>query len=163
MTSPKNELGRLVGLAAVVTGADQLTKFLITGWLATGEVYPVIPGFFHLVNWYNTGAAWGMFQNSNLVLAIISALALMAIVVFRRSLQLERPGHAPTVGLIAGGILGNLLDRLRVGHVIDFLDFQIAGHHWPAFNVADSAICVGVGLYVVLSWRADSAAPTARK
>lgn len=146
---------RVALIAALVAVADQVTKILLTGWLLPGDQYWVIAGYFQLVNWRNTGAAWGMFQDSNRVLAIISAATLVALCVFRRSLQLDRPSHGITVGLIAGGIVGNLVDRLRVGHVIDFLDFQVAGYHWPAFNIADSAICVGVGLYILISWRSD--------
>jgi len=149
-------VNRVALMAALVAVADQVTKLLLTGWLALGESYRVIPGFFHLVNWRNTGAAWGMFQDSNWILAGVSVLTLVALVVFRRSLQLEQSGHAIAVGLIAGGIVGNLVDRVRVGHVIDFLDFQIAGRHWPAFNIADSAICLGVALYILLGWRSES-------
>lgn len=149
---------RVALIGGLIAVADQLTKLLIFGWLEAGESYPVLPGFFHLVHWHNTGAAWGLFQGGNFILAVISLLTLVALVVFRRSLALDQPGHAVLVGLIAGGIVGNLIDRLRVGHVIDFLDFQIAGYHWPAFNVADSAICIGVALYVFVSWRAEAKA-----
>jgi signal peptidase II len=65
------------------------------------------------------------------------------------------------LGLISGGIIGNLIDRLRVGYVIDFLDFHIGRNHWPAFNVADSAICVGVVLYIIVSWQSDGEAQKA--
>jgi signal peptidase II len=160
--SPRNDVRRVGLIAAGIGVADQLTKILIVRWLGLGESWPVIPGFFHLVNWRNTGAAWGMFQDSNLVLAIISVITLLVLWFFRRSLQLDHAGNAIATGLIAGGIVGNLADRLRVGHVIDFLDFQMAGYHWPAFNVADSAICIGVSLYVLVSWRAEHGTATTR-
>jgi signal peptidase II len=99
-----------------------------------------------------------MFQNYNLVLAVISLVTVLALYLFRRSFSLMHWGSRIALGLIVGGIIGNLIDRIRVGYVIDFLFFYIGAYHWPAFNVADSAICVGVGLYIILSWRNDVAA-----
>jgi signal peptidase II len=77
---------------------------------------------------------------------------------FRHNFQLRRRGWRIALGLITGGIIGNLIDRVRVHHVTDFLFFYVGQYHWPAFNVADSAICVGVGFYIILSWRNDVAA-----
>ena len=86
---------------------------------------------------------------------MVSVLAILALFLFRHTFQLQRPSSRLMLGLITGGIVGNLIDRLRVGHVIDFLFFHVGRYHWPAFNVADSAICIGVGLYIILSWRRD--------
>ena len=91
------------------------------------------------------------------MLTAISLLTVLTLYLFRHSFQLSRPGPRLALGLIAGGIIGNLIDRIRIGSVIDFLSFYMGEHHWPAFNVADSAICVGVGLYILLSWRNTSA------
>jgi signal peptidase II len=145
-------------IAVSVAVLDQLTKWLVVRFIGSEESRVVISGFFSLVNWSNTGAAWGMFQNYNLVLAVISLLTVLALYLFRRSFPLSRWGSRIAFGLIVGGIIGNLIDRIRVGYVIDFLFFYIGQYHWPAFNVADSAICVGVGLYIILSWRNDAAA-----
>ena len=145
-------------IAVTVAVLDQLTKWLVVRFVSPEESRLVISGFFNLVNWTNTGAAWGIFQNNNLVLATISLLTILALYLFRRSFQLSRWGSCIALGLIAGGIIGNLIDRVRVGYVIDFLFFYVGQYHWPAFNVADSAICVGVGLYIILSWRNDAAA-----
>ena len=145
-------------IAVTVAVLDQLTKWLVVRFVSPEESRVVIGGFFSLVNWTNTGAAWGIFQNNNLVLATISLLTILALYLFRRSFQLSRWGSRIALGLITGGIIGNLIDRVRVGYVIDFLFFYVGQYHWPAFNVADSAICIGVGLYIILSWRNDAAA-----
>jgi len=145
-------------IAVTVAALDQLTKWVVVRFIGSEESQVVINGFFNLVNWSNTGAAWGMFQNYNLVLAVISLVTVLALYLFRRSFQLTHWGSRIALGLIVGGIIGNLIDRIRVGYVIDFLFFYIGPYHWPAFNVADSAICVGVGLYIILSWRRDAAA-----
>ncbi len=147
-------------IAVIVAAADQLTKWLVVRSLGEEESRVVISGYFSLVNWGNTGSAWSLLKNCNLVLVVISLLALLAMYLFRHSFQLQRPGSRISLGLITGGIIGNLIDRVRVHHVTDFLDFYVGRYHWPAFNVADSAICVGVGLYIIFSWRNDI---TARK
>jgi signal peptidase II len=148
-------LRRLVLIAVVIAIADQLTKVLVLRWVHPDYPVAVVDGFFRLVNWTNTGAAWGMFQNSNILLAVISVLTVIALYLFRHSFQIHLPGSQIALGLIAGGITGNVVDRFWHGHVIDFLDFSIGARHWPAFNVADSAICCGVVLYVIVSFCAE--------
>ena len=152
---------RLVPIAILIALLDQLTKLLVMRWLDPDGPVTVIDGFFWLVNWGNTGAAWGLFQNSNLILAGISVVTLVAICLFHRSFQFHLRGSQVALGLISGGIVGNVVDRIRYGHVVDFLDFAIRGHHWPAFNVADSAICVGVGIYLLVTWRDEHRPPQA--
>ena len=145
-------------IAVAIVALDQLTKWLVVHAISPEETRVVIGGFFSLVQVHNTGAAWGIFKDYNLVLTVISVLAVLGIFLFRRAFQLHRPGLRVAFGLVCGGIVGNLVDRVRVHHVIDFLSFSIGPYRWPAFNVADSAICVGVALYVMLSWRSDGAA-----
>jgi signal peptidase II len=145
-------------IAVTVAALDQFSKWLVVRSISPVETRVVISGFFSLVNWQNTGAAWGILKDYNLVLTVISVLTVAALCLFRHSLQLHRPGPRVALGLIAGGIIGNLIDRIRIGSVIDFLFFYVGQYHWPAFNVADSAICVGVGLYILMSWRNDSTA-----
>jgi len=152
---------RVVVIAAAIAMADQLTKWLAVTLLGQEESRVVINGLFNLVNWRNPGAAWGIFQESNHLLAVISVLTVLALYVFRRSFQVHRPACGIALGLIAGGIVGNVIDRVRLGHVVDFLDFHIGARHWPAFNLADSAICIGVALYIIASWRAERQARTA--
>jgi len=144
-------------IAVVVAVADQLTKWLVVRSLSEDETRVVISGFFSLVNWANPGTAWSILKDCNLVLVVVSLLALVAMFFFRHTFQLHRPGSRVAVGLITGGIIGNLIDRVRLHHVTDFLYFYIGQYRWPAFNVADSAICVGVGLYIIFSWRNDVA------
>jgi len=146
---------RAVLIAAAVAIIDQLTKLLVLRFLGENESRAVIDGFFNLVNVRNTGAAFSMFPNSNVALAVICVLTVLALYAFRRSLGIHVAGCQIAFGLIAGGIIGNLIDRLWHQHVVDFLDFYLGTHHWPAFNVADSAICAGVGLYIIVSWRHD--------
>ena len=150
---------RIAPIAILIALLDQLTKFWVVQRIDPDLPVVVVKDLFRLVNWGNSGAAWGMFQNSNLILAAISAVTLVVICIFRRSFQMHLLGSKIALGLIAGGIIGNVVDRLRYGHVVDFLDFSFRGHHWPAFNVADSAICVGVGLYLIVTWRDEHRSP----
>lgn len=136
----------LVGAAVLVL--DQITKLVVTAVLAPYEIVEAVPGFFNLVYYLNPGAAFGILNRSGfsgkLILIGISIGALVLIASMVRGSK-DRL-YTWALSLIAGGAAGNLVDRIRQGSVIDFLDFHISGHHWPAFNVADSAISVGVGL-----------------
>jgi signal peptidase II len=139
--------------------ADQLSKGWIAGRLpfntyaeADGGI-PVIPGFFNLVHVGNTGAAWSLFTGRSVLLAILAAATLLAIFLGRRALGLRETAAQIGFGLLCGGILGNLTDRLRHGHVIDFLDFHFGSYVYPTFNLADTGICVGVALYLFHSLR----------
>jgi len=144
----------LVGFFIAVL--DQLTKSLVRREFMWGESRSVIDGFFHLTYVRNPGAAWGMLDQHGVWLTIFSMIMLVLIVVYRRRFLSDTWEHRLALGLMVGGIVGNLLDRLRFGYVIDFLDFHWRGHHWPAFNVADSAICTGVGIYIISSlWIGD--------
>ncbi len=136
-------------VAILITLIDQVTKTLVRYSFALGESRPMIDGFFHLTYLRNTGAAWGMLRGYNLELTLLSMIVLVVIALFRRSIMSDTWEHRLALGLLVGGILGNLIDRIRLGYVVDFFDFHIAGYHWPVFNVADSAICVGVGIYIV--------------
>jgi len=145
---------RRVGIIAVlIVVLDQLTKWLVVQYIHPSLPIPIIDGFLQLVHWRNTGAAWGILRDYNIVLAIVSVLTVLALYLFRHSFGIQRPVAGWALGLIAGGIVGNVIDRLRLHCVVDFLDFHVGAHHWPAFNVADSAICVGVILYIIVSWR----------
>lgn len=136
-------------VALVIIVLDQGTKEWVRRSFDLHESVPVIPGFFHLTYIRNTGAAWGLFSGQNLALALLAALMLAVLLVYRH--RILPPGRLQRValGLLCGGIAGNLFDRLRLDYVTDFLDFFFRGWHWPAFNIADAAICVGVGIYLV--------------
>ena len=142
---------RVVLIALAIALADQLTKLLVLRAVDPAHPVVIVDGFFRLVHWGNTGAAWGIFQDSNILLAVISVLTVIALYLFRHSFQIHLAGSQVALGLIAGGITGNVVDRFWHGYVVDFLDFYFDGHHWPAFYIADSAICCGVVLYVLVS------------
>ena len=151
---------RIALLAVAVIVFDQITKLLVLNYLGFAEEKVIINGFFKLVHWGNTGAAWSMFRGNNGILALVAFGALMVLVWTRHHFDTHTLGGQISLGLIFGGIVGNLIDRVRVKHVIDFLYFYVfrrdgqeAG--FPAFNVADSAICIGVGLLFILSWQND--------
>jgi len=146
----------LVWIFAVVV-LDQLSKAVVMAYFDLYELRPVISGFFNLTYITNTGAAFGMLAGEESVWrqVFFVTVALTALVIMFFSYRQFRGqgrifGHA--IGMIAGGAIGNLIDRLRYGSVVDFLDFYIRDYHWPAFNVADSAITIGVGLFVLASF-----------
>ena len=154
---------RIAIAAAVVFVLDQLTKTLVLRYFSADEEKVLLDGFFKFVNWGNTGAAWSLFYDNNLLLALVSALALAGLIRWRRHFDTRTLAGQMALGLIIGGILGNLLDRLIRHQVVDFLRFylyQRDGHEigFPAFNIADSAICVGVALLVLGSFAAEKKA-----
>jgi signal peptidase II len=128
---------------------DQATKFLVCRKLA-GRAVVALGDYLNLRLVQNTGAAWGILEGLNNWLVLLSFAMLAALVIFRRSLLVDTLTHRIATGLMAGGIAGNLVDRIRLGYVVDFLDFHWrSSRHFPSFNVADSAICIGVGLYIL--------------
>lgn len=134
----------------VVVG-DQLTKAMVSAWLSPYEAVAVIPGLFNLVNWHNTGAAFGIFSSGaatgRVLLITVTIISLFVIGFLIKTARTENDKITTfALSLIGGGAIGNLIDRVRLGSVIDFLDFYIGSYHWPAFNVADSAITIGVVL-----------------
>lgn len=131
---------------------DQITKYLVTLRFQLSESLVLVPGFFSLTYVRNIGAAWGMLGGWNGVLVALSAVVLVLLILFRRSFLTDSLIHRLSLGLMLGGIAGNLFDRIRFQYVVDFLDFYWRNHHFPAFNVADSAICIGVGLYMISSF-----------
>ncbi|MFH1498064.1 MAG: signal peptidase II [Verrucomicrobiota bacterium] len=145
-----------LGLSVFVL--DQITKVAIAARLpypTYGEpgAISVIDGFFYLVHVGNTGAAWSLLAGKSLFLAVLAALTLGAIFVWRRHLGLKQRPAQIAFGLLCGGIVGNLVDRLIHGHVIDFIDLHFGSYVYPTFNVADCGICIGVGIYVIHSLR----------
>jgi signal peptidase II len=149
----------LIAIAAAVIAADQATKAWIASRLpfntygeADGAI-PVVRGFLYIVHVGNTGAAWSMFTGRSILLAVLAAATLVAIFIGRRALGLKDPFAQVCFGLLCGGIIGNLVDRVARGHVLDFLDFHFGSYAFPSFNVADSAISVGVALYLLSSLR----------
>jgi len=158
---------RIALIAMVVVALDQLTKQLVLRFLPQiGQERVVIDGFFRFVHWGNTGAAWSLFRGNNEFLAGVAVLALLILFLSRHHFDSRTLLSQIAFGLIFGGIVGNLIDRLWVGHVIDFIYFYVqqrggAEMGFPAFNVADSAICTGVGLVFLITWRSEHKAKPA--
>jgi signal peptidase II len=148
-------------VALFVVLFDQASKEWVRGAFALHESVPLVPGFFNLTYIRNTGAAWGLFSGQNLALSVLAVVMLVALVLFRRKLLPPGRLHRIALGLLCGGIVGNLFDRLRLDYVTDYLDFYAGGWHFPAFNVADAAICVGVGIYMLGTLLAKPPKPAA--
>jgi len=141
-------------IAAAILLVDQVTKSLVMGRFSLGETLEVIPGFFNLTYIRNTGGAFGILSGEASLLRTglflgISCVALGIIFYLYARIPSGKPWLDSGLAMTFGGALGNIVDRLRFGEVIDFLDFYIGNFHWPAFNVADSAISVGVGIFCV--------------
>jgi len=143
-------LARGLATAVVVVVLDQLTKAAILASLAGGAVSGRTT-FFNLALTYNRGISFGLFNGSAGVNAFafsVVAIAIVGILVYWLS-RASSPLLAVAIGLIIGGAVGNVLDRVRLGAVVDFLDFHVGALHWPAFNLADSAICIGVAVMLL--------------
>ncbi|MCP3952328.1 MAG: signal peptidase II [Desulfobacterales bacterium] len=146
--------GRLLIIAGVIVIADQISKAIVLSKMALYQSISVIPGFFSLTHIHNPGGAFGFLaqQDSFIRIGIFifaSSAAIILIFVLYRQIPKTHPVLSAGLALIFGGAIGNLIDRLRFGKVVDFLDFYIGAMHWPAFNVADSAITVGVAIFLV--------------
>ncbi|MDD5707557.1 MAG: signal peptidase II [Kiritimatiellae bacterium] len=139
---------RAVAICVIVL-LDQATKSWVQGCLLHGERIVVAPGFFDLRYVRNTGAAWGLLTGWRLLLIGFSVAMLALLLRRRRELFGGWRGGNTAWVLLMAGIAGNLIDRVRLGYVVDFLDFYHRDWHFPAFNVADSAICIGIGLYLL--------------
>jgi len=148
----KNLLIFILG-AAVIIALDQITKAAITSRFMLHEVYPVIPGLFNLVYVLNPGAAFGFLADASATFRYVffTGITVVAAGLIVYYLVKTNPRNlilASSLTLIFGGAIGNLIDRIRFGSVVDFLDFYLGAAHWPAFNVADSAITVGAALMI---------------
>ena len=139
-------------IALLVVAADQLTKIWVRSYPEWPPIYE--KGFFRLIHVHNTGAAFGLFQDQSFTLTIVAVVGIAlflfwALFLYRRFPLLTGMSDRIALGLILGGTVGNLVDRLRLGHVTDFIDVGI----WPAFNIADSAIVVGVIIVIYSLFR----------
>jgi signal peptidase II len=167
LASPNRRIA-LIGL--VVYGLDQWTKWLVLEALPLGAERVIWEGFFKFVHWGNTGAAFSMFFGNNTILAIVALVALFVLFFARNHFESRTLLGQVAFGLIFGGILGNLTDRLMPSRqqVIDFIRFYYERADgtevgFPAFNIADSGICIGVALVFWLTWRSDKTKPAAEQ
>ena len=147
----------ILGLTTLIL--DQASKLWIVWRMPLGTyqlwqgAIPVIEGFFHIVHVGNTGAAWSLFTGRSTLLALLAGITLAAIFWWRHSLGLRERMVQWAFGLLCGGIVGNFIDRIAYGHVVDFLDFHFGSYTYPTFNIADAGICIGVGIYLIHSLR----------
>lgn len=142
------------GLVGVVVLLDQLAKAAVLRSLELHESVPVIEGFFDITHVLNRGGVWGLGSQASPAVKVVVFLALPTLITglaawFSAQLRPEERLRRLGLSLVVGGAIGNLIDRLRLGMVVDFLSFHVGEHYWPAFNLADSAICVGVGILLV--------------
>lgn len=151
-----------IGLFGAIVVCDQLTKFAVVENLRHYEVIQVLP-FFNLVRLHNSGISFGMLNKlgNPLLLIMISVAVIWLLISYGRKNQ----KFLPMVTMVMAGAIGNIIDRIRYGYVVDFLDFYIGSYHWPAFNVADSAIVIGTLLLMWFSYKEDKiqSLKTARK
>jgi signal peptidase II len=144
---------KLVVISGIVVIFDQISKLLILENLPLFHSTTVIPGFFNITHILNPGGAFGFMAHQdsslrNLFFLLASSIAICFIYYFYKNISKTQPLLASGIALIFGGAIGNLIDRIRFGKVVDFLDFYIGSYHWPAFNIADSAITVGITVFV---------------
>lgn len=157
---------RVVVLVAVIVAFDQLTKFIVDRAMPLHHSIPIIEGFFSLTYVRNTGAAFGIFAGSAEIfrrpfLILVSVVAIGFIVVMLKRLRDSEKWLLTALAFILGGAIGNLIDRVAYGEVIDFLDCFWGSYHWPAFNVADSFITVGVTITLFILLKAKDRDPFA--
>ena len=173
MTEMKRKYWILLIFCFGILLLDQWTKYMIVQTLRLYQKVEMIHGFFNIVHVRNTGGAFGLFGGErgglgSFLFVVVSLIAIGAIIfLFVRTRENENT-LAVSFSLILSGALGNLIDRLHYGEVVDFLDFHLSAYHWPAFNVADSAICIGIGLMALevlikgRKGRAKSKAPNSK-
>ncbi len=145
----KRVINLALGLGCLLIVLDQITKIAVEHCIRLGERIPVITGCFNLTFITNKGAAWGIFHGYGWLLLIIAVLVVVATIIFMQWLTEGWSERYYALFVIISGVIGNSIDRMWRGEVVDFLDFYAVDWHWPAFNVADSAICVGVAIYFI--------------
>lgn len=168
LTPHKDKFLLLGVVTVIVLILDQVTKYCIYSRFQLGESHPVINGLFSITYVRNTGAAFGLFYRAptwfrDPFFIIVPLVALIVITMLLISVPKDKKWAQVGLALIFSGALGNLIDRVRFGYVVDFLDCFWGEHHWPAFNVADSCIVVGVGIVLILSFIEDRQKAKSRK
>lgn len=146
---------RTILTGAAVLALDLGSKWLVESRMALHQSIPVIEGFFHITYIRNPGAAFGLLAHQRELFIAFALAAAVGILVYSRRAEARRGILPYALGMILGGALGNLVDRIRYGTVVDFLDFFWRNWHYPVFNLADSAIVVGVGLLILHSFREE--------
>ncbi len=155
--------GTIARTAVAVLALDQLTKELVRRYLPRqGDAWPAaesaVGGYFQLLHAHNTGVAFGLAQGRNGLFLVVALAVVVLLLFYARGLPQGERWMRFALGCQIGGALGNAVDRLRLGHVTDFLDLHYGAWRWPTFNVADVAINVGVWLLILRIWRVDAGA-----
>lgn len=141
-------------IAIIVFLFDILIKYIVDKSFYYGILKSIIPGFFYLTKVYNDGAAWSTFEGDRILLIVIAIISLVFLIMYQKSFK-ESKRNFLAFGLVYGGLLGNLCDRIRFGYVIDYLKFYIGGYEFPVFNLADTAIVVGFILIIYAIYRGE--------
>ena len=141
----------IISIGFFIVFSDQLTKFLIKQNLQLNQSIPVIKNILHLTYITNTGSAFGLFKGFNWFFILFSLVVIIVIFYFINQIKNNEKMMRISVSLVLGCTIGNLIDRIAYGAVIDFIDFRI----WPVFNIADSAVTIGIIILIVLLWKND--------
>ena len=154
MTNPVPGRSPYLWIVGVIVALDQVTKALVDDFMTLHESRTIVEGLVRLTYVQNRGAAFGILSDAglpyqSLMFSVVSLLALLAIALYAWRMPVQSRLPQTALAMVMGGAVGNLLDRARLGYVIDYVDMYWGPHHWPAFNVADSAITVGVALLVI--------------
>ncbi len=144
---------KIILIAVISVILDQIVKYLIISKSTLYKKNPVIDGFFNITYVQNRGAAWGILNNNIILLVVITVLALGLICSFIFKESNIKKLDIVLYGMLLGGIIGNFIDRIFRGYVIDFLDFIIFGYDFPVFNIADMLIVISVGIMIITYWR----------
>ncbi|MUV36204.1 Signal peptidase II [Lentibacillus sp. JNUCC-1] len=139
-------------LAAFIIGVDQLTKWIIVKEMELYEQITVINDFFYITSHRNTGAAWGILEGQMWFFYIVTLIVVVGIIYYLHKYTLDQPLLRIALSLILGGAIGNLIDRVFRKEVVDFFDFLIFNYNYPIFNVADSALVVGVAFVIIATF-----------
>ena len=151
----KSQFGLLLTFAAIFISLDQFSKIWIRDNMVIGESWPET-GILRVTHINNTGASFGLFSGNSAILACLSIAVIIIILVLIQRITNITNLHLVSAGIILGGASGNLIDRLHLGYITDFIDFRIWGDfHWPIFNIADSAIVIGTAIFAITLYRSN--------
>ena len=140
----------VLAIVAVTIIVDQLTKFLVVKYLTLGQSISVIDNFLYITSHRNEGAAWGILQGKMIFFYVVTLVVIGLVILWIRKLDIKKEKLLViALSLILGGALGNFIDRVMYQHVVDFINTYIFGYDFPIFNIADSALCIGVFLMAV--------------
>lgn len=137
----------IIAIVAITLLLDQVTKYIIASQMTIGQSIPIIDNFLYITSHRNAGAAWGIFQGKMMFFYLITLAVIVVVMIWISRLNIKKDKLLMiALALILGGALGNFIDRVLYQHVIDFIDTYIFGYDFPIFNIADSALCIGVAL-----------------